>query len=475
MPNGDGTLPAITPELIIDTMAEGLAVLDTAARVRLWNRAMTEITGYSEAEMSGEPIFKLRAPGCTSSEKMVALLHNDPTHPDCINGCECRMLNKQGEAIPVLVNARTLRAPDGAVIGILQTITDFRPVEKLRREVEMLQQQIDPEENFAGMVGHSRIMRELFRLIRLAAGSDASVLIQGESGTGKELAAAAVHQYSSRRTQPFIRVNCGALPETLLESELFGHIRGAFTGAHRDRIGRFEAANGGSIFLDEIGEISAAMQVKLLRVVQEGEFERVGENVTRRADVRIIAATNRDLLNEVKNGRFREDLYYRLRVFPLTIPPLRRRTEDIPAMISYFARQLREKTGRHPVGINPAALHCCMVYPWPGNVRELRNTMEYAFADCPDQRPIRPEHLPEEVRNYTPTPPPQVLPATAAMPATPPTGRGCRADAGKILADPAGLRQLLDDSGGNKAEAARRLGVSRTLIWKWMKKHGMPL
>ncbi len=470
MPNGTFLLPAVSPELIIDTMAEGLVVLDTMAAVCLWNKAMTEITGFSAEEMLGQPIFKLKAPGCTSSEKLAKLISDNPANPGCITGCECRMLSKSGEAIPVLVNARTLRDADRNIIGILQTITDFRPVEKLRHEVEMLRHRIDPENNFAGIIGHSRPMQELFRLINLAAGSDASVLVLGESGTGKELAAAAIHHHSCRKEKPFIRVNCGALPESLLESELFGHVKGAFTGAHRDRIGRFEAADGGTIFLDEIGEITPMMQVKLLRVLQEGEFERVGENTTRKIDVRIIAATNLNLMSEVKSGRFREDLYYRLRVFPLTIPPLRSRTEDIPDLIEHFSRNLQEKTGRNIPGILPEALHCCMDYNWPGNVRELQNAVEYAFVVCPENALIAPVHLPDEIRHPHLEPHGEAVAAWGHVPV-----RGCRADAMKTLSDPALLQQLLLDSSWNKAEAARRLGVSRTLVWKWMKKHDMPL
>ncbi len=469
--NGSLAIKAITPELIIDTMAEGVMVLDSEARIRQWNNAMTAITGYSEEEMLGEVVFKLRAPGCTNSENISSLMRDEPNNPCTVTGCECRMLSSSGEHVPVLVNARTLRDPNNNIIGILQTITDFRPVEKLRREVAELQVRVGSDSPIDGMAGHSKPMRELSRLIQLAAGSDASVLILGESGTGKELAATAIHKLSMRKNQPFVRVNCGALPESLLESELFGHVKGAFTGAVNDRIGRFEAADGGTIFLDEIGEITPAMQVKLLRVLQEGEFERVGMSKTIKVDVRVVAATNLNLAQEIKDGNFREDLYYRLRVFPLEVPPLRKRSDDIPVLIDHFIKKYSAKTGRNIRGIVPQAMNSCMEYRWPGNVRELENAIEYAFVVCPDGGSIGLEHLPAEVANptlFTKTQPTSVNALAQSL-------RERKAEARKILSDRVRLIEVLDQCDWNKAEAARQLGISRTLVWKWMKKHNIDL
>eukprot|EP00831_Metopus_contortus_P080967 TRINITY_DN8403_c0_g1_i4.p1 TRINITY_DN8403_c0_g1~~TRINITY_DN8403_c0_g1_i4.p1 ORF type:complete len:475 (+),score=108.13 TRINITY_DN8403_c0_g1_i4:1834-3258(+) len=462
--NTESALSLITPELIINTMAEGVMVLDANAIIRKWNKAMTEITGYNEAEMLGELVFELRAPGCTNSSNIGKLMEDSPANPDSIIGCECRMLAKSGERIPVLVNARTLRDNDGRIIGILQTITDFRPVEKLRCELRELQTRVEPYESIAGMAGHSKAMRELSRLIRLAAGSDASVLILGESGTGKELAAGAVHQLSKRKNKALIKVNCGALPETLLESELFGHVKGAFTGAIRDRQGRFEAADGGSIFLDEIGEVSPAVQVKLLRVLQEGEFEKVGSSTTRRVNVRIIAATNLDLAEEVRKGNFREDLYYRLRVFPLQVPPLRNRVEDIPVLIAHFIKKYSQKTGRHISAMSPQAMTRCVEYHWPGNVRELENAIEYAFVVCPGGKSIGIEHLPGEVHSR----PGSFHYSASVQPAD-------KAASRKILSERIALIESLEAAEWNKARVARKLNVSRTLVWKWMKKHHIPL
>ena len=457
----------ITADLLLETMAEGVLVVDMEGVISSWNAAMTEMTGYRREEAIGKPGGYLRSSECRGGKQLQDLLDIQTTvdHP-CINGCECRLLSKTGEEIPVLVNARALHAADGAVLGLLQTVTDFRPVAHLRKELEAMEAKLMPEDTFHGLVGHSNAMQHVQRMIGLAAESEATVLILGPSGTGKEVAATAVHELSGRRAQPFIKVNCGALTETLLESELFGHVKGAYTGAYRDRKGRFESADGGTIFLDEIGEISPAMQVKLLRVLQEGEFERVGSGETVRVNVRVIAATNRDLPEEMRAGAFREDLYYRLRVFPIVMPPLGARREDIPLLAQFFINCYAAKTGRLISGIGNDAMHALMHYCWPGNVRELENAIEYAFVVCRTDQ-IALGDLPDEVRN-----PQMRADRCNAM------GAGVRAVAGdgfEVVRDPVRLRSVLEECGWNKAEVARRLSVSRTAVWKWMKKHGIPL
>jgi transcriptional regulator with GAF, ATPase, and Fis domain len=258
-----------------------------------------------------------------------------------------------------------------------------------------------------------------------------------------------------------VRVNCGALAESVLESELFGHVQGAFTGAVRDRIGRFEAADGGTLFLDEIGEISPAMQVKLLRVLQEGEFERVGDSTTRQVDVRLIAATNRDLAGMVAKREYREDLYYRLRVFPVRLPALRERPEDIPLLAETFVASLAERTGKRITGISGEGLMALRAYPWPGNVRELANAIEYAFVVCPEGS-IELGHLPEEFRGGVPLLPLSVPVHTVSRP------RRGRPPA-------AALREALARCGWNKAEVGRQFGVSRTAVWKWMNAYDIPM
>jgi DNA-binding NtrC family response regulator len=313
-----------------------------------------------------------------------------------------------------------------------------------------------PPTLFAGMVGRSAAMHRIFDLIQNLSESDATVLITGESGTGKELVARALHLTSPRRSQPFVAVNCGALPGELLESELFGHVRGAFTGAVRDRQGRFELAGTGTLFLDEVGELSLPLQVKLLRVLQERTYERVGESTTRRADARIIAATNRDLQRETREGRFREDLYYRLRVVPIALLPLRDRREDVEPLALHLLGRVAARQGRSLM-LSPDALRAMLSYRWPGNARELENALEYAVAVCRGQT-LHEVDLPAEVRERG------EAAGHAGEPAAEPQGGD----------DEAGrLRDVLAAHRWNRAEAARALGISRTTLWRRMREFGL--
>lgn len=457
-------LKDVSAALLLDTMAEGVILVDTEGRIRVWNQAMTDITGYTAEEALNRTTEWLRSAECMGAEKIFALFKSRNTGESCVNGCECRIIAKNGEKIPVMVNARVMRSEQGKTFGILQTITDFRPVFSLREEIAEMASRLQSEDNFAGITGKSPLMQRIFRLIPLAAESDASVMILGESGTGKELFANAIQQLSNRKDGPFIKVNCGALPESLLESELFGHEKGAFTGAIKRRIGRFEAADKGTIFLDEIADITPAMQVKLLRVLQNGELQRVGGESLIKVDVRIIAATNKDLAKEVKEGKFREDLYYRLRVFPISLPALRERPEDIPLLTQHFINRFSARTGRLINGIERGALNLMMAYPWPGNVRELENAIEYAFVVC-QARIIERDHLPAEISAET---------MSAPMPTTAPTAnRPVRTsiESKRLLRDSARLSELLEENLWNKAEVARILGVSRTAVWKWIQRH----
>uniref|UniRef100_A0A832I1K9 Sigma-54-dependent Fis family transcriptional regulator n=1 Tax=Eiseniibacteriota bacterium TaxID=2212470 RepID=A0A832I1K9_UNCEI len=334
----------------------------------------------------------------------------------------------------------------------------------LRPAVDASDPQTAPPTLFSGMVGRSAAMIRIFRLVQDLAESDATVLLSGESGTGKELVARALHLESPRRAGPFVAVNCGALPGELLESELFGHVRGAFTGAIRDRVGRFEAAAGGTLFLDEVGELSLPLQVKLLRVLQERSYERLGESRSRAADARIIAATNRDLAREVAAGRFREDLYYRLRVVPIALPPLRARREDIEPLARHLLTRVAARQGRALI-LGPDALRAMLEYPWPGNVRELENALEYAVAVCRGQT-IHRDDLPAEL----------LTPGPAARNAAPGGGAPAASDA----TAPAGARDeraaieaALAAHHWNRAEAARALGISRTTLWRKMRELGL--
>ena len=465
-------LQSISAATLLETMAEGVMVMDTSGKIRVWNQAMVDMTGYPAKEALGRTTDWLKAPECTGARQVAALLDHGG-HAACVTGCECRMVDRNGEHIPVMVNARVLQDETGTTLGILQTITDFRPVFNLRAEIAAMASRLVSEGNFQGITGRSPVMQKVFRLISLAADSDATVMILGESGTGKELVAGAIQELSNRKGKPFIRVNCGALPEALLESELFGHEKGAFTGAIRQRTGRFEAADGGSIFLDEIGDISQSMQIKLLRVLQLGEFERVGGEKTIRVNVRVMAATNKDLLREVREGRFREDLYYRLRVFPLNLPALRQRPDDIPLLARHFISKFAASTGKLITGLSPEAMGRLVSYPWPGNVRELENAIEYAFVVC-QEKIIGAGDLPSELNATLPGAVEPLSAVTKADSAVQHAGNQStrvhtfdRLSAKRILRSPVELQKLLVSVLWNKAEAGRLLGVSRTAVWKW--------
>ncbi|MBK7972420.1 MAG: sigma 54-interacting transcriptional regulator [Deltaproteobacteria bacterium] len=331
----------------------------------------------------------------------------------------------------------------------------------------------EPRAPLPGLIGRSAAMDRIFRLIENLEQSEATVLVTGESGTGKEVVARAIHARSQRRHGPFVAVNCGALPGELLESELFGHVRGAFTGAVRDRVGRFELASGGSLFLDEVGDLPLPIQVKLLRVLQERTFERLGESRSRPANARILAATNVDLKRAVHDGVFREDLYYRLRVVPIEIPPLRERREDISPLAAALLARVGARHGR-ALRYSPDALRALLAYPWPGNVRELENALEYAVAVCKGQT-LLPEDLPREI--VEPNDEASALRAAAAtLRADAPPSRDLAASGPRtpgVLEDPARLRALLEASRWRRAAAARQLGVSRTTLWRRMREFGL--
>jgi transcriptional regulator with GAF, ATPase, and Fis domain len=321
---------------------------------------------------------------------------------------------------------------------------------------------------FAGMVARSPAMLSIFRLIENLEESDATILLTGESGTGKEMVAHAIHIHSHRRIKPFIAVNCGALPGELLESELFGHVRGAFTGAVRDRVGRFEAAGRGTIFLDEVGDMPVPLQVKLLRVLQERTFERVGETRQRRSEARVIAATNKDLKRAVSRGEFRDDLYYRLRVVPIEIPPLRKRPEDVEPLATHLLAKVNARHNRH-LRLSPDAMRMLLSHTWPGNVRELENTLEYAVALSQGQT-ILPASLPVELQESVQVPKPPleasvepVIVDSAVDDAKAPESENER---GRLLA-------ALERNQWRRSAAAAELGISRTTLWRRMRELGL--
>jgi len=324
--------------------------------------------------------------------------------------------------------------------GAIMIIRDMTRLSALEKELEERQ-------HFHRIVGKSKKMQEVYSLIELLADVETTVLITGESGTGKELVAEALHYMGARSNGPLVKVNCSALSENLLESELFGHVKGAFTGAIKDKVGRFEIADGGTIFLDEIGDISPKIQVELLRVLEEKEFERVGDSTTIKVDVRVVTATNHDLSEKVKRGEFREDLYYRLNVMKIMVPPLRERKEDIPLLVEYFMKKFNNKFRKNIMEVAPDVERILMSYNWPGNVRELEHAIEHAFILCRDST-IRVEHLPEEILKDRPL-----------------EVEFINSD----IDDPKVIRKALERAGWNKTRAAELLGISRRSIYRKMK------
>jgi len=447
--------------LIIDSMADGVFTLDDKGRISSWNASMERISGYSSAEALGQTCRLLQCNRCFGQKCPGSLQECGIYKHGKAKDDECLIMHKNGRDVPVIKNARAVLDENGDIIGVVETLTDMTELKKARCKAEEATRRLCEKHRFSNIIGKSTIMRQVFTAIKAAATSHANILIEGESGTGKELVAGAIHFNSALKDKPLVTVNCSALSESLLESELFGHVKGAFTGAMRDRVGRFEEADGGTVFLDEIGEISPFIQVKLLRVLQEREVERVGESRKRKINIRVVAATHRDLHHLVREGHFREDLYYRLKVYPIKIPPLREHKEDIPILINHFIDTQNKKTGKKISSVSNTAMRILLDYSWPGNVRELENAIEHAFV-LRDGDQIDVFDLPLEIRQAP------YQPLNTEKTPTPPSRRR------KKLAKPH-LLELLEECEWNKAEVARRVGLSRTAIWKYMKKWDIPL
>ncbi len=431
--------------IILNCISDGVLTIDLLGNIQYVNKAMQELLGHPENELIGKRCERfIRSNICASED---CILRRSLAKRENISNYETFIINSEGRRVPVNINTDLLYDEAGNLIGIVEVFRDISQLKELKERLTEVYQ-------FDNIITKDRRMKEILAILPSVAQSKSTVLIQGESGTGKELIAKAIHNNGPRKERPFITVNCAAIPETLIESELFGHVRGAFTGAHQDRMGRFELAHQGTIFLDEIGEMSLSTQAKLLRVIQEERFERVGGSKTIAVDVHIIAATNKNLLRAVKEGHFREDLYYRISVFPVTLPPLRERKEDIPLLITHFIDKFNRETGKSINNIAPQAMKIFMNYFYPGNIRELRNIIEHTFV-CSRGNTILTEHLPKELV-YT----------EERLEIAPEGSSLNRVEKEWILS-------VLEKSMWRYQEAAKRLGISRTTLWRKLKAYGL--
>jgi len=426
-------------EHVLDNLREGIIAHDMNRRIFFFNQEAERISGYNREEVLGKDCHEaFDHPFCGGRCKFCDDM------PDLAEKSEYTLgiTTKGGESRRVEMTITSMRDDHGEFVGVLASFRDVTDLFSLQLRAGKLT-------SFGNIIGQDHKMYKIFKHIRDVSSYDYPVHISGETGTGKELVANAIHNESARSGAAFVPINCGALPEGLIESELFGHVKGAFSGAIRDKKGRFELADGGTAFLDEVAELSNNMQAKLLRFLQEGRFERVGGEQTVSVDVRIISATNKNLKEAVKQGRFREDLYYRLNVIPILMPPLRERKMDIPLLIDHFLQEASERYHRDPLKVSAQALSLMLDYHWPGNVRELQNAIQFAFVKCSDDI-IKTEDLPIELRELENT---------------------CirRGPTRKLNIE--GVRAALIRTGGNKAKAAKMLGVGRATLYRFLGDH----
>jgi two-component system response regulator HydG len=449
--------------MFLDGLEEGVLFLDGGLCITAANKAAEQMLGNDA--------------GSLLNHFCPTIFSGTHCAVECKGTASCTLVPKSGN--DKAIQDIELKRPTGASLFLriwaLRLPTDnpdlyFAIIMRDRSHEVELEQEVRQRLRLGGMVGHSPSMQKLYEQILRAASSNATVLVSGESGTGKELVARALHDNSPRAAGPYVPVHCASLPEALLESELFGHAKGAFTGATAARLGRFEAAHGGTLLLDEIGEISPNIQVKLLRVLQEREVVRLGENHARHVDVRVITATHRDLASMVARGEFREDLYYRLRVLPLEVPALRMRKEDIPLLANKLLGDLMEQYQYGNLKLAQETILALGKYDWPGNIRQLSNALEYAVVHA-DGVMILPHHLPPEVRETKSTAH-RIVPIIPTATSTASLVRPYYQPANHPEDEMAIIQRALAESGGNKTEAARCLGMSRTTLWKKLRQAG---
>jgi PAS domain S-box-containing protein len=429
---------------ILESISDGVFTIDSSKRITSFNRAAEVITGFKQEETIGQYCFDVfRADIC---EKRCALDETLSSGKPRVN-LPARIITKGGDPKPISISTGILRNEKGEIVGGVETFRDLSEIEELRKQAGRLFTHED-------IVGKHPRMKEILSFLPDIAESDSPVLIEGPTGSGKELIARAVHNLSPRKKGPFVAVNCAALPDTLLESELFGYAKGAFTGAVRNKPGRFLLANGGTIFLDEISSTSLAFQADLLRVLEKGEFTPLGETKTMKADFRVVAATNLVLKKLVREEKFRDDLYYRLNVVRIALPSLRERKDDIPLLVNHFIRKFNILKGKTIQDVTPEVLSFLVDYPFPGNIRELENIIEFAFVKCKGPV-IEMSHLPQDLWA-------EESEKTNDLP-------------GRELLEAQKIRAVLTRCPNRRDEAARALGMSRATLWRKMKKYGIGL
>lgn len=435
-----------TLEIILNSIADGVFTIDLDQSVTSFNKAAELITGINRKQAIGQKCFDVfHANICQGSCAMEKTMKTGKSIIDR----RINILNSDGKIIPVSVSTAVLKDEKGKIIGGVETFRDLSAIEEMRKEIAR-------QYSFQDIVSKNHEIQKIFNILPDIAKSGSTVLIQGPSGSGKELFARAIHNQSNRSRGPYVVVNCGALPDTLLESELFGYVKGAFTDAKQDKPGRFARAEGGTLFLDEIGDLPISLQVKLLRVLQNGEYEPLGATKPVKANVRIIAATNQNLTHLLSQGKFREDLYYRLNVIKITLPLLEKRREDIPLLVEHFIQKFNVKMGRKITSVSPEVMELFMNCDFPGNIRELENIIEHAFVLCRDSI-ITINHLPQELRDSS-----SQLKARLST-KTPPLKE---AEAQIILA-------ALKKHDGHRGKVAKELGIDKSTLWRKIKKLGI--
>ncbi|MDA3833186.1 MAG: sigma 54-interacting transcriptional regulator [Spirochaetales bacterium] len=432
---------------VLESLTEGVFTVDKDWNITSFNRAAEKITGISRQEAIAKKCWEIfHASIC---KRGCALKKTINTHSSVFD-MKIDIKNKQGRIIPVSISTAVLKGWQGKVVGGVETFRDLSAIESLKKEIAQ-------QYTFKDIIGKNHKMQDLFKILPDIAQSNSTVLIQGASGTGKELFARAIHDLSPRKKRPFVFVNCGALPDTLLESELFGYVRGAFTDAKQDKSGRFFFANGGTLFLDEIGDISPSIQVKLLRVLQDSTYEPLGSNITLRTKARIITATNRDLLELIRKESFRDDMYYRISVIRIDLPLLSERMDDIPLLVDHFIKKFNTLTGKKISNVSNEVMEKFMNHDFPGNIRELENIIEHAFVLCREDI-LELKHLPKSMESYQR----EKSPSPSSL-------------SEKTLQETEAelIKQTLQKYYGHRGWTARELGIHKTTLWRKMKKYGL--